>query len=49
MNQDGSRLGMWTYDPLYARECLAKYIAQTDQPINVGDNVQFEGLIQKSF
>ena len=48
-NQDGSGLGTWTYDPLYARECLAKYIAQTDQPINVGDNVWYERLIQKTF
>ena len=40
---------MWSYDSAYARECLAWYIVQTDQPINFGESVFYEEFIQKAF
>ena len=37
----------WSYDSAYARDCMALYIAQIDQPIDFGDNVFNEQFIQK--
>ncbi|KAK3193758.1 hypothetical protein Dsin_025068 [Dipteronia sinensis] len=37
----------WIYDPDRARNSLARYIAQTNQPINFGDNVFFFSGIYK--
>ncbi|KAK3229183.1 hypothetical protein Dsin_001064 [Dipteronia sinensis] len=37
---DGS-VTTWIYDPERARNSLARYIVQTDQPINFGDNIFF--------
>ena len=45
--KDGS-VSTWTYDPIRAREALAKLIASTDLPINFGDNVYFEKYIQEA-
>ncbi|KAK3212173.1 hypothetical protein Dsin_016879 [Dipteronia sinensis] len=39
----------WHYDAAHARECLAWYIAQTDQPINFGDCVFFQEFITSAF
>ena len=45
---DGS-VTTWRYDPEHARNCLALFIAQTDQPINFADNVFFQELITSAF
>ncbi|KAK3184854.1 hypothetical protein Dsin_032140 [Dipteronia sinensis] len=45
---DGS-VTTWHYDAAHARECLARYIAQTDQPINFGDCVFFQEFITSAF
>ncbi|KAK3193683.1 hypothetical protein Dsin_024993 [Dipteronia sinensis] len=39
----------WIYDPERAKEALARYIAQTDQPINFGDNVFFQEFVNDAF
>ena len=45
---DGS-VSTWRYDPMVARECMARYIACTDQPINFGDNAFYEEFIQTAY
>ena len=45
---DGS-VTTWRYDPMVARESMARYIAVTDQPINFGDNPFFEEFIQTAY
>ncbi|KAK0574519.1 hypothetical protein LWI29_024902 [Acer saccharum] len=45
---DGS-VTTWQYDPEHARNCLALFIAQTDQPINFANNVFFQELITFAF
>ncbi|KAK4833952.1 hypothetical protein QYF36_013942 [Acer negundo] len=45
---DGS-VKAWRYDPEHARNCLALFIAQNDQPINFADNVFFQELITSAF
>ena len=34
---------------MYSRDCMTRYIAQTDQPISFGDNVFYEQFIQKAY
>ncbi|KAK2658908.1 hypothetical protein Ddye_005441 [Dipteronia dyeriana] len=41
---DGS-VTMWQFDAMHARECLARYIAQTDQPISIGESPFYKELI----
>ena len=45
---DGS-VSTWRYDPMVARECMARYIACTDQPISFGDNAFYEEFIQTAY
>ncbi|KAK3205449.1 hypothetical protein Dsin_019495 [Dipteronia sinensis] len=45
---DGSVM-TWYYGAAHARECLARYIAQTDQPINFGNCVFFQEFITSAF
>ncbi|KAK2662684.1 hypothetical protein Ddye_001258 [Dipteronia dyeriana] len=35
----------WQFDVMHARECLTRYIAQTDQPISVGESPFYKELI----
>ena len=46
--KDGS-VSTWTYDPMVARESLARLIAATDLPINFGDNEFYEDHIRRSY
>ena len=45
---DGS-VSTWRYDPMVARECMARYIACTNQPISFGDNAFYEEFIQTAY
>ena len=47
-NSDGS-VGTFSYDPMVARESLARLIASTDLPISFGENTFYEEHIQRSF
>ncbi|KAK2662521.1 hypothetical protein Ddye_001095 [Dipteronia dyeriana] len=35
----------WQFDAMHATECLARYIAQTDQPISIGESPFYKELI----
>ena len=42
-------LTSWSYDPNRARELHAKYIAQTQLPLSIGDSHTFEEYIQNAY
>ncbi|KAK2644144.1 hypothetical protein Ddye_019339 [Dipteronia dyeriana] len=45
---DGS-VRSWQFDAMHARECLARYIAQTDQPISIGESPFYKELITYAY
>ncbi|KAK2658652.1 hypothetical protein Ddye_005185 [Dipteronia dyeriana] len=45
---DGS-VTTWQFDVMNARECLARYIAQTDQPISIGESPFYKELITSAY
>ncbi|KAK2648309.1 hypothetical protein Ddye_015798 [Dipteronia dyeriana] len=45
---DGS-VTTWQFDAMHTRECLARYIAQTDQPISNGESPFYKELITSAY
>lgn len=45
----GGSVSSWYYDPMLAREELAKFIVSEDLPVRIGESRAFESMIQKGF
>ncbi|KAK2655312.1 hypothetical protein Ddye_008364 [Dipteronia dyeriana] len=48
LHPDGS-VTTWQFDAMHTRECLARYIAQTDQPISIGESPFYTELITSAY